>query len=168
MVYQTSHTDWAISLDTEFRMPSLNGSHNCERVEEEESSHTLPFPRLVFPFYQNCIFEDFFCYGSNQHSSKAHPDFTFDTQRPESTTFWCNIDFTCFFLSACASGAFALRKQRKKWLGPAFKPIWNFVLGVFIRDWGVYRIGCIDFFSSSCLGRLFGWFVLYSAFIDER
>jgi hypothetical protein len=27
MAYQTSHTDWARSLHTEFRTPSLNGSH---------------------------------------------------------------------------------------------------------------------------------------------
>jgi hypothetical protein len=70
------------------------------------------------------------------------------------------------FLSACASGAFALRKQRKKWLGPAFKPIWNFALGVFIRDWGFIGLDAFTFFSY--WGRLFGLFVLYSAFIDER
>jgi hypothetical protein len=166
MVCQTSHTDWAISLDTEFRMPSLNGSHNCERVEEEESSHTLPFPRLVFPFYQNCIFEDFFCYGSNQHSSKAHPDFTFDTQRPESTTFWCNIDFTCFFFLRARAGLLHCGNNEKNGWALLSNPF-EILPWVFLLEIGGF-IGLDALTCFSCLGRLFGLFVLYSAFIDER
>jgi hypothetical protein len=129
---------------------------NCERVEEEESSHTLPFHGSYFLFYQNCIFEDFFCYGSNQHSSKAHPDLHLIPSARSSTTFWCNIDLLLAFPFCVRERAFALGNNEKL-LGPCFQT----PFGCFLLEIGGFTgLDALLFFS--CWGRLWLCFCMYS------